>query len=143
MCWSTASSSVVIVGPVADDPSWLPRSGDGFTKARFQVDSDRHLVTYPAAWISTHLFARKDCMPCSMRSRCTRPKDEPRIIGLNARENYVTPRAIRKGRGRGAHRPGYADHNLSGAGDRTLAAALAHRLWRGLSEADRRPAAGL
>jgi len=29
---------VTIVGPVAADPSWQARSGDGFTKAQFQVD---------------------------------------------------------------------------------------------------------
>jgi transposase len=94
---------VVIVGPVADDPSWQACSGDGFTKAQFQVDWDRRVVTCPEgqqsiSWLpSTYpksgmdfeaRFARKDCTPCPMRSRCTRAKDEPRIIGLQARKNY-------------------------------------------------------
>jgi transposase len=102
---------VVIVGPVADDPSWQARSGDGFTKARFQVDWDRQVVVCPAgkqsiSWLpSTYpqsgmdfeaRFARKDCTPCPMRSRCTRAKDEPRIIGLQARENFEALQSARR-----------------------------------------------
>jgi transposase len=41
-------------------------------------------------------FARKDCTPCPMRSRCTRAKDEPRIIGLQARENYEALQSARR-----------------------------------------------
>ena len=33
-------------------------------------------------------FARKDCTPCPLRSRCTKAKLEPRIIGLQSREHY-------------------------------------------------------
>jgi transposase len=102
---------VVIVGPVADDPSWQARSGDGFTKAQFQVDWDRQVVTCPEgkqsiSWLpSTYpksgmdfeaRFARKDCTPCPMRSRCTRAKEEPRIIGLQARENYEALQSARR-----------------------------------------------
>ncbi len=38
---------VAIVGPVADDPSWQARAGEGFAKADFQVDWDRQVVTCP------------------------------------------------------------------------------------------------
>ena len=102
---------VTIVGPVAADPSWQARSGDGFTKAQFQVDWDRQVVTCPEgkqsiSWLpSTYpksgmdfeaRFARKDCAPCPMRSRCTRAKEEPRIIGLQARENYEALQSARR-----------------------------------------------
>jgi len=95
----------------ADDPNWQARSGDGFTKAQFQVDWDRQVVTRPEgkksiSWLpSTYpksgtdfeaRFARKDCTPCSMRSRCTRAKDEPRIIGLQARENDEALQSARR-----------------------------------------------
>jgi transposase len=33
-------------------------------------------------------FARKDCTPCPRRAQCTRAKKEPRIVGLQAREQY-------------------------------------------------------
>jgi transposase len=102
---------VVIVGPVADDPSWQARSGDGFTKAQFQVDWDRQVVicpegkqsiswlpsTYPKSGMDFEArLARKDCTPCPMRSRCTRAKAEPRIIGLQARENYEALQSARR-----------------------------------------------
>ena len=38
---------VTIVGPVADDPSWQARSGEGFDKSAFAVDWDRQIVTCP------------------------------------------------------------------------------------------------
>jgi transposase len=81
-----------IVGSVADDPSWQARSGDGFTKARFQVDWDRKAITcpegkeriswLPKAWPENCMmfearFGRRDCTPCELRTRCTRAKNEP------------------------------------------------------------------
>ena len=33
-------------------------------------------------------FARKDCTPCALRTRCTKAKAEPRIIGLQPREYH-------------------------------------------------------
>ena len=33
-------------------------------------------------------FARKDCTPCPHRAQCTRAKKEPRLLGLQAREQY-------------------------------------------------------
>lgn len=38
---------VAVVGPVADDPSWQTRAGEGFDKAHFHVDWERHVVTCP------------------------------------------------------------------------------------------------
>ena len=100
---------VTIVGPVADDPSWQARSDDGLTKSQFLVDWDRQVVTCPAgkhsiSWLPNTWpengmqfearFARKDCTPCSLRSRFTRAKNEPQIIELQARE-YLRGAAIR------------------------------------------------
>jgi transposase len=108
---SQQQHGVTIVGPVADDPSWQARSGDGFTKAQFQVDWERQEVTCPEgkksiSWLPNTCpqngmqyevrFARKDCTPCAMRSRCTRGKIEPRIIGLQARENYEALQSARR-----------------------------------------------
>jgi hypothetical protein len=46
-------------------------------------------------------FARKDCTPCSLRPLCTRAKNEPQIIGLEAHEHYEalqSARSIRRRR---------------------------------------------
>jgi transposase len=102
---------ITVVGPVADDPSWQARSGDGFTKSQFQVDWERRVVTCPAGkesiswspntWPENGMmfearFARKDCTPCPLRTRCTRAKNEPRLIGLQAREYFEALQAARR-----------------------------------------------
>jgi transposase len=102
---------VTIIGPVADDPSWQARSDDGLSKSQFLVDWDRQVVTCPAGkqsiswlpniWPESGMifearFARKDCTPCALRSRCTRAKAEPRIIGLQAREHYEALQSARQ-----------------------------------------------
>ncbi|MBV9035351.1 MAG: IS1182 family transposase, partial [Acidobacteriaceae bacterium] len=84
---------VEIVGPVADDPSWQARSGEGFDKSRFQVNWERQVVTCPAgkqsvSWLPHTYpqngmkwearFSRQDCGPCCFRAQCTRAKLEPR-----------------------------------------------------------------
>jgi hypothetical protein len=38
-------------------------------------------------------FARKACTPCPHRAQCTRAKKEPRLWGLQAREQYEAPPA--------------------------------------------------
>jgi transposase len=106
--------NVIITGPVADDPSWQARSKTGFDKSQFQVDWEQHIVTCPAgkqsiSWLANSYrkngivwearFARKDCSPCPHRSECTRAKVEPRLIGLQEREDYE---ALQKARQRQA-----------------------------------------
>jgi transposase len=101
---------VEVVGPVADDPSWQAREGEGFDKSAFLVDWERRVVTCPAgkrsiSWLPNTYpkngmvfearFARKDCTPCPLRAHCTRAKLEPRIIGLQAREHYEALHAAR------------------------------------------------
>ena len=102
---------VTIIGPVADDPSWQARLDDGLTKAAFQVDWDRKVVTCPAgkesiSWLPNTWpkngmvfearFATRDCFPCPLRPRCTRAKREPRIIGLQAREHFEALQGARR-----------------------------------------------
>ena len=105
------SYGVTLIGPVADDPSWQARAGTGFDKAQFVVDWDRQTVTCPMgkqsiSWLpNTYTqngmtwearFARKDCTPCLHRAQCTRAKKEPRIVGLQAREQYEALHAARQ-----------------------------------------------
>jgi transposase len=114
---------VTIVGPVADDPSWQARLDDGLTKATFRVDWERKVVICPAgkqsiSWLPNTWpqngmefearFARKDCTPCPLRTRCTRGKKEPRIIGLQAREHYEALQGARRHQQTEAFRTSYA-----------------------------------
>ena len=108
---SQRTYGVTIIGPVADDPSWQARTGTGFDKAQFLVDWDRQVVTCPMgkqsiSWLPHTYpkngmtwevrFARKDCTPCPHRAQCTRAKKEPRIVGLQAREQYEALQEARK-----------------------------------------------
>jgi transposase len=115
--------AVTIVGPVAADPSWQARAGEGFDKASFIVDWDRQVVTCPAgkesiSWLPNTYpkngmvfearFARKDCTPCPLRARCTKSEREPRIIGLQAREHHEALQAARRGQETEEFRSRYA-----------------------------------
>ncbi len=102
---------VTIIGPVADDPSWQARAGEGFDKSQFRVDWDHQTVTCPAGKQSISFlpntypkngmvwearFARQDCTPCRFRPQCTKAKKEPRLIGLQEREQYEALQAARQ-----------------------------------------------
>jgi transposase len=108
---SRSAYGVTIVGPVAEDPGWQARAGEGFDKGRFALDWDRQVVTCPAgkesiSWLPNTYpkngmviearFARKDCTPCPHRSQCTRSKQEPRIIGLLPRVQHEALQAARR-----------------------------------------------
>jgi transposase len=108
---SQRTYGVTLIGPVADDPSWQARAGTGFDKAQFLVDWDRKVVTCPMgkqsiSWLPNTYpqngmtwearFARKDCTPCPQRAQCTRAKKEPRIVGLQAQEQYEALHAARQ-----------------------------------------------
>ncbi len=114
---------VTVVGPVADDPSWQARLHDGLTKAAFEVDWEREVVTCPAgkqslSWLPNTpskdgmafqvRFATQDCLPCPLRPRCTRGKREPRIIGLQAREQFEALQGARRQQKTEAFRASYA-----------------------------------
>ena len=101
---------VTLVGPVADDPSWQARAGEGFAKADFQIDWDRQVVTCPAghqsgSWLPKTTvpgvvvearFSGQNCTPCLHRARCARAKKEPRIIGLQTRDQYEALQTARE-----------------------------------------------
>ena len=41
-------------------------------------------------------FARKDCTPCPFRTQCTKAKQEPRTVELQAREQHEALQAARR-----------------------------------------------
>jgi len=120
---SLSDYGVTIVGPVAEDPGWQARAGEGFDKGSFAVDWDRRVVTCPAgkeslSWLPNASpkngmvfearFARKDCTPCPSRSQCTKSEKEPRIIALLPREQHEALQATRREQGTEEFRSRYA-----------------------------------
>lgn len=119
---SERNDGVRMIGPVADDPSWQAREGTGFDKAHFSVDWNRRVVTCPAgrhsrSWLPKTTipgvvvearFAAADCTPCPHRTHCTKAKKEPRIIGLQPRDQYEALQAARQAQTTEAFRQEYA-----------------------------------
>jgi transposase len=114
---------VTLLGPIADEPSWQARAGEGFAKSQFVVDWERRVVTCPTgqqslSWPpSTYpqkgtvwevRFPRRACTPCPERARCTQAKLEPRILGLRAREHEDAMRRARQDQTTATFRERYA-----------------------------------
>lgn len=120
---SRRDDEVTMVGPVADDPSWPARAGQGFDQAQFLVDGDPQVVTCPVgkqsiSWLPNTYpqhgmtwevrFARKECTPCIHRSHGTKAKREPRLLGLHTCEPYEALPAARQQQTTEAFRRPYA-----------------------------------
>jgi transposase len=108
---SQRTYGITPIGPVTDDPSWQARAGTGFDKAHCLVDWDQQVVPCPMgkqsiSWLPNTApkngmmwevrFACKDCTSCPNRAQCTRAKKEPRLLGLQAREQYEALQAARQ-----------------------------------------------
>lgn len=104
---------ITLLGPVAADPSWQARAGEGFEKAAFLIDWERETVICPAgkqnySWLPNSdgsrgvvggiraQFSSRDCTPCVVRTQCTRAKIAPRELVLLPRERYEALRAAKQ-----------------------------------------------
>jgi transposase len=104
---------VTLLGPVAADPSWQAKAGEGFDKGSFLIDWEREIAICPAgkqnySWLPNGdrsrgvaggirvQFASRDCTPCPLRSRCTRAKMAPRELVLLPRARYEALRAAKQ-----------------------------------------------
>lgn len=107
---SQTKHGVRIIGPVADDPSWQARAGEGFAKANFTLDWERQIAICPMgkqsySWLpnidATKVgsfqvrFSRTDCSACPVRAQCTKAKVEPRILFLQSREEHEALQSAR------------------------------------------------
>src|SRR6266516_5238955 len=96
---------ITLMGPVATDPSWQAKAGEGFDKASFLIDWEQEIAICPAgkqnySWLPNGdrsrgvvggirvQFASRDCAPCPLRLRCTHAKVAPRELVLLPREHY-------------------------------------------------------
>jgi transposase len=116
---------VTLLGPVAADPSWQAKAGEGFDKASFLIDWEHQIVICPAgkqnySWLPNGdrsrgvvgglrvQFASRDCSACVLRSRCTRAKVAPRELVLLPRDHYEALRAAKQRQHTEAFREAYA-----------------------------------
>ena len=116
---------ITLMGPVAADPSWQAKAGEGFDKASFLINWEQETVTCPAgkknySWLPNGdrsrgvvggirvQFASRDCAPCLLRAHCTRAKVAPRELVLLPRERYEALRAAKERQNTETFREEYA-----------------------------------
>src|SRR3954468_13304687 len=107
---SRSDHGVRLVGPVRPDVSWQARSDEGFDISRFVIDWEGRRATCPEGKTSVlwqpgrdrwgnevvHAeFARRECLACGSRPRCTRARTEGREMTLRPRERHEALRAAR------------------------------------------------
>jgi len=120
---SQTEHGVRIIGPVADDPSWQARAGEGFAKADFTLDWERQIAICPLgkqsySWLpnidATKVgtfqvrFSRADCSPCPSRAQCTKAKVAPRILFLLSQPEHEALQTARQRQQTAAFREEYA-----------------------------------
>jgi len=100
-----------LVGPVAEDPHWQARAGQGFDAAHFAVDWGARRVTCPRGQTSVKWqeaydgdhqpvvrvrFDHDACAACLSRPLCTRAKRHPRQLLLRPQERREALQAARE-----------------------------------------------
>lgn len=119
---SQREHQVRLIGRVAEDSSWQARAGEGFAKANFALDWERQVATCPlgkesASWVPYGdvdkgefqiRFQRGDCTPCPSRRQCTKAKQAPRRLLVQARPEHEALQAARAEQQTEAFRADYA-----------------------------------
>jgi len=116
---------ITLMGPVAADPSWQAKAGEGFDKASFLIDWQREVMICPAgkqnySWLPNGdrsrgvvggirvQFSGRDCTACPLRSQCTRAKKAPRELVLLPRDRYEALREAKSRQSTAEFREEYA-----------------------------------
>ncbi len=120
---SQRDHQIDLVEPVAADPSWQARAGDGYDLASCTIDWDAQVVTCPQGKLSRlwkpivdsrgrdviHVqFAGGDCRACASRATCTTAKTGPRELNMLAKEEYAALRDARQRQKTPAFKAAYA-----------------------------------
>lgn len=102
---------VMVVGPMARDPSWQAKANEGFDLSAFQVNWDAKQVVCPAGQVSRkwvrgqtaagdpliHIhWARSTCLACPSRPRCTKGQVEPRHLSIRPQRYHQTTQTHRR-----------------------------------------------
>jgi transposase len=102
---------VRLVGPMRPDVSWQAQANQGFDISHFAIDWEAQRVTCPEGKTSTLWkpgqdrwgnevipteFARRECLACPSRPRCTRATTEGREMTLRPRELHEALQAARR-----------------------------------------------
>lgn len=107
---SAEQYGIDLYGPVAADPCWQAQQTTGFSTADFTIDWSSQTVVCPQGHQNTQWFERldrrgrevvqvtfaaRDCLPCPVRSLCTRSAKQPRFLMLRPEPIYTRVQAAR------------------------------------------------
>jgi transposase len=108
---NSQKKGVDLLGPVPSSKSWQDRTEGAFDHAQFHIDWNHLVAPCPGGRTSafcsnrktwrgtpnlTFAFRAKDCLPCSLRSRCSRAKASGRTLTIFPQEQYETLLAARQ-----------------------------------------------
>ena len=100
---SQTEHGIDLIGPVAGDPSWQAKAGEGFAAAQFVIDWEAQQARCPQGKTSVwwqarqdrdgqavvHMkFAKEDCGACSLQAHCTRSATQSRRLIVRGREQF-------------------------------------------------------
>lgn len=113
-----------LIGPVPTSKSWQDRKEGALDHTQFQIDWEKRLATCPNGKITTRcterktwrgtpnfsfVFSQDDCLPCSLRERCSRAKNMGRTLTLYPQKQYEAQAEARKRQQTEAFKKLYAD----------------------------------
>ncbi|PZH14823.1 DUF397 domain-containing protein [Streptomyces sp. NTH33] len=146
---SLARYGVALITPVLLDTSRQAKAEEGFTARDFRIDWQARQATCPGGRTSVSwspclqakvpktvvTFAKSDCLPCPLRTKCTTAKSGRRQISLHAQEMHE---ALHQARDQQLTRDWYTDYALRAGVEGTIRQADAvtgiHRArYRGLA----------
>jgi transposase len=99
---SREKQSISLIGPTRPNLSWQTKVNGAYDTNQFEVDWDNERVRCPQghyahSWHERRdrrghyiqiRFSAKHCVPCQARSRCTRSKQQSRVLKLQPRPQY-------------------------------------------------------
>ena len=103
LLFDSLQNGIDLVGPMPQDNTWQAHTPDALDHTHFQIDWEQLKAICPAGKSSSHgrqghtrrgtpnyqfVFALEDCLPCSLRTRCTRSQTVGRFLTLYPSDQY-------------------------------------------------------
>jgi transposase len=104
LLFDSLQKGIDLVGPMPTDNTWQAHTPDAFDHTHFQIDWQAMRATCPSGKISNRarqghtrrgtpnyqfVFQLADCLPCSLRSRCTRSPTVGRFLTIYPQQQYA------------------------------------------------------
>lgn len=108
---SSRKKGIDIVGPLPSSKSWQDRTEGALDHTRFQIDWELRIATCPGGKTSAYCterktwrgtpnlyfaFQAKDCLPCRLRSHCSKAKTGGRTLTIYPQQQYEALVAARQ-----------------------------------------------